>query len=90
MRKFRCDYHYVDNLVFRYEEAGGYAIQINEGTLSSGEWVLYDDTGKLKCFYVYEEFLNSWSSCQVVQEYKCWDKFPKKYKKIIETHNVYA
>lgn len=48
MRKFRCDYHYVDNLVFRYEEAGGYAIQINEGTLSSGEWVLYDDTGKLK------------------------------------------
>lgn len=33
MRKFRCDYHYVDDLVFRYEEAGGYAINLSEGHL---------------------------------------------------------
>lgn len=28
MRKFRCDYHYVDDLVFRYEDADGYAIHL--------------------------------------------------------------
>lgn len=31
MRKFRCDYHYVDDLVFRYEDAGGYAIHLKRG-----------------------------------------------------------
>lgn len=46
MRKIKCDYHYVDNLVARYEEEGGYAIQLNEGSLASGDWILYDDTGK--------------------------------------------
>lgn len=76
MRKIKCDYHYVDNLVARYEEEGGYAIQLNEGSLASGDWILYDDTGKLKCFYIYEEALNSWSSCQIVQVYMDWNGFP--------------
>lgn len=40
MRKFRCDYHYVDDLVFRYEDAGGYAIHLSEGSLASGDWIL--------------------------------------------------
>lgn len=69
MRKFRCDYHYVDDLVFRYEEAGGYAIHLSEGSLASGDWILYDDTGQKKCYYIYEYALNSWSSCQIVQVY---------------------
>ena len=68
MRKIKCDYHYVDNLVARYEEEGGYAIQLNEGSLASGDWILYDDTGKLKCFYIYEEALSSWASCQEVSD----------------------
>ena len=40
MRKIKCDYHYVDNLVARYEEEGGYAIQLNEGSLASGDWCI--------------------------------------------------
>ena len=35
MIKYKCDYHYVDSLVNRYTEAGGNAIQLNEGTLAS-------------------------------------------------------
>ena len=78
MRKIKCDYHYVDNLVAWYEEEGGYAIQLNEGSLASGDWILYDDTGKLKCFYIYEEV------------YRDWNGFPKKYKKMVESCCVYA
>lgn len=48
------------------------------------------DTGQKKCYYIYEYALNSWSSCQIVQIYYGWDKFPKKYKRLIETHNIYA
>lgn len=90
MRKFRCDYHYVDDLVYRYEDAGGYAIHLSEGSLGSGDWILYDDTGQKKCYYIYEYALNSWSSCQIVQVYNGWDKFPKKFKRLIGTHNIYA
>ena len=90
MRKIRGDDHYVANLVARYEEEGGYAIPLNEGSLASGDWILYDDTGKLKCFYIYEEALSSWASCQIVQVYRDWNGFPKKYKKMVESCCVYA
>lgn len=89
MIKYKCDYHYVDSLVNRYTEAGGNAIQLNEGTLASGGWVLYESSGKLKCYYIYEMPLNVCSSYQVVQAYKDWEKFPKKFKKQIEAHNVH-
>lgn len=78
MRKFRCDYHYVDDLIRRYEEAGGQVICLNDGCLASGEWLLVDDMNKMKCFYTYELALTEWSSCQVVHVYSCWDKLPKK------------
>ena len=89
MKKYKCDYHYVDSLVNRYTEAGGYAIQISEGSLASGERILYDSSGELKCYYIYEIPLNAWSSYQAVQAYKDWEKFPKKFKKQIEAHNVH-
>ena len=90
MRKIKCDYHYVDNLVARYEEEGGYAIQLNEGSLASGDWILYDDTGKLKCFYIYEEALSSWASCQIVQVDRCLYRFRNEHKKMWESCCVYA
>lgn len=48
MRKFKCDYHYVDDLIRRYEEEGGQVICLNDGCLASGEWLLFDDTNKKK------------------------------------------
>ena len=89
MRKIYCDYHYVDDLVRRYSESGGHAIQLREGVLASGEWVLYDDTDKLKCFHIDEEAVTGWSSRQVIKAYNGWSKFPKKYKAIIECDAVY-
>lgn len=64
--------------------------QLNDGCLASGEWLLFDDTNKKKCFYTYELALNGWSSCQVVHVYSCWDKLPKKYKKMVENNALYA
>lgn len=90
MRKFKCDYHYVDDLIRRYEEEGGQVICLNDGCLASGEWLLVDEMNKMKCFYTYELALNGWSCCQVVHVYSCWDKLPKKYKKMVENYALYA
>lgn len=83
MKKIACTYRTVDDLIARYIDAGGHAIQLDEGCLQSGEWILYDDTGSLKCFYIFERYLNEWSADQVICQYPGWDKFPKKYRKKI-------
>jgi hypothetical protein len=49
---------------------------------------LYSDSNKLRCFYIYEYALNEWSSTQIVQQYKNWNEFPKKYKKMLEVFHV--
>lgn len=90
MRKFQCDYHVVNELVSVYERLGGTVIQLSNGILASGEWILYDATGHLRCYHIYEYAINEWASCQIVQVYYGgWKEFPKKYKKTIEDNNVY-
>lgn len=84
MKKFQSDYHGVEDLIRRYEEAGGEVLQLDEGCLQIGDWVLYDPDNKLYCFYIYERYLNEWSSDQIICKYSAWDKFPKKYKKMID------
>lgn len=84
MKKYRSDYHGVEDLIHRYEEAGGEVLQLDEGCLQIGNWVLYDPDGKLYCFYIYERYLNEWSSDQIICKYPTWDKFPQKYKKMID------
>jgi hypothetical protein len=84
MKSFSANYKLVDKLIFDYLERGGEAIQLDEGCLQSGDWILYDESEKLKCFYIFERYLNEWSADQVIRSYNGWNKFPKKYKKIIE------
>lgn len=36
MRKFSCSFRVVDDLIARYENAGGYAVCLDEGVLCSG------------------------------------------------------
>ena len=86
MRKYSTDYHQVDSLISRYIDAGGEAIQLDEGVLQSGDWILYDEFNTLKCFVITEEYLNEWSSTQLVKVYPCYEKLPKKYKKQIDNY----
>jgi len=67
-------YKEVDKLIERYIEKGGEAIQLNEGVLGSGDWILTSDT---LCSYVIKEvFVTSWTSTHTIRRYKT---LPKKY-----------
>lgn len=71
----------VDNLIERYIKAGGEAVQTDEGVLGSGNWVLFDTTGKLRSFVINEVYLNEWSSAHTIRGYK---KLPKKHEALLE------
>ena len=76
-------YQQVDNLIERYTNKGGEALQTSEGVLGSGDWLLYDFGGKLKFIVIREIYLNSWSSAHTVRMY---NRIPKKYQKILNEH----
>ena len=72
----------VDNLVKRYTDEGGQVIQLSEGVLQSGNWVLYDPKGRLYAFIIKEIYVNCWTSAQTIRRY---NKLPKKYERIVNT-----
>ena len=74
------DFKYVDNIINEYIQKGGMAKQLSEGVLGSGDWLLYDNRGKLKFIVIKEIALNEWSSAHTIRMF-C--KVPKKYKTII-------
>ena len=76
-------YKAVDDLIARYINKGGEALQTWEGVLCSGDWFLYDFSGKLKFYVIKEVYLNEWSSAQTIRAY---NKIPKKYQKILDEH----
>lgn len=73
----------VDNLVRKYTDEGGQAVQLSEGTLQSGDWILYDPEGRLCAFVIREIYVNCWTSAQTIRRY---NTLPKKYKKLFEQH----
>lgn len=64
----------VEKLIKRYIDKGGSAIQLREGVLGSGDWILTSDT--LYSFVIKEIFVTSWTSSHTVRRYKT---LPKKY-----------
>lgn len=74
----------VDEFIQKYIKAGGDAYQTEEGTLGSGNWILFDTTGKLRSFVINEVYLNEWSSAHTIRGYK---KLPKKYEALLENYN---
>jgi len=70
----------IDAVITKYLNAGGEVFQVSEGVLTSGDWILYDTSGKLKNFIIKEVYLNDWSSAQTIRSYK---KLPKKYERMI-------
>jgi len=76
------NYQQIDKLINRYSEIeNSEVIQINEGILGSGNWIL-TAPGK-KTAIVKEVFVNSWCSTHTV---KMYNKTPKKYLKIIQNN----
>lgn len=77
----RYSWRDVDNLIKRYTDEGGQAIQLSEGVLQSGNWVLYDPECRLCAFVIKEVYVNGWTSTQTIRRY---NKLPKKYEMLVE------
>lgn len=73
----------IDNFINSYEADGGIAVCVNEGCLTSGDWVLTPGEGGQGSFVIKEVVLNEWSSAQTIRRYR---KLPEKYKKMIDRH----
>lgn len=58
-------------------------LQLDEGVLGSGNWLLFDYSGRLKFIVIKEVYLNEWSSAHTIRKY---NKIPKKYEKILAEH----
>jgi len=73
------NYQQIDKLINRYSEIeNSQTVQISEGVLGSGNWIL-TAPGK-KTAIINEIFVNSWTSTHTV---KMYNKTPKKYLKFL-------
>ncbi len=72
----------VDKLINRYLELeNSETIQVREGVLGSGDWIL--TAPNKKTAVIKEVFVNSWNSTHTI---KMYNKTPKKYQKIIDNN----
>ena len=68
MKKYTIsDYRQIENLIDRYTAKGGDAIQLDDGVLLIGNWILYGDG--LYTFECRETPLTSWTSEYRVTRY---------------------
>ena len=69
-KTYSCTAHDAEMLIQRYLDVGGNAVQIAEGSLGLGDWVLYFDGDALKyAFSIQEKYVNEWSSDILVTRY---------------------
>ncbi|MFT0360229.1 hypothetical protein [Bacteroides thetaiotaomicron] len=73
-------YTSIDDFIIWYMKKGGQAYCIDEGCLTSGDWILFDARGKLKSYIIKEVYINPWSSGQSLRKYR---RLPEKYAKMI-------
>lgn len=73
-------YTSIDDFIIRYMKKGGQAYCIDEGCLTSGDWILFDNRGKLKSCIIKEVYISDYSSGQSLRRYR---KLPEKYAKMI-------
>lgn len=73
-------YTSIDDFIIWYMKKGGQAYCIDEGCLTSGDWILFDKRGKLKSCIIKEVYISDYSSGQSLRRYR---KLPEKYAKMI-------
>ena len=73
-------YTSIDDFIIWYMKKVGQAYCIDEGCLTSGDWILYDKRGKLKSCIIKEVYISDYSSGQSLRRYR---KLPEKYAKMI-------
>lgn len=78
-------YTSIDDFIIRYIKKGGQAYCMDEGVLTSGDWILFDIRGKLKSCIIKEVYINPWSSGQSLRKYR---RLPKKYAKMIRSNKT--
>ena len=71
----------AENLISRYLDQGGEMLQLREGSLGAGDVLLYDLSGRLKCYVIREGCLNEWTSAHTIRGY---NRIPEKYRRMIE------
>lgn len=62
------------------DEHGYTAVQLNEGTLGAGDWVLLAPPGEYTNYIIKEVYINEWSSGHTVERRI---RIPKKYQKML-------
>lgn len=63
-------YTSIDNFIIRYIKKGSQAYCMDEGVLTSGDWILFDIRGKLKSCIIKEVYITPWSSGQCLRKYR--------------------
>lgn len=77
------NYKQVDALIAKYAERDGNCLQLNEGVLGSGDWILYGPG--LKTTIIKEHYTNNTGTYHTVRMY---NKAPKKYQHIINAYEA--
>lgn len=77
------NYKQVDALIAKYAERGGECLQLDEGVLGSGDWILYG--AGLKTIIIKEHYTNNTGTYHTVRMY---NKTPKKYQLLIDAYEA--
>ena len=73
----------LNELIIKYENAGGEVIMFDDGSLRTGTVLFRNNGAKLWEFVAYEQYHNEWSSDEIVIKYK---SLPKKWLKRLEEY----
>ena len=77
---------WVNDIIRRCVDRNFNAIQLQEGSLALGEWVVYnDDDPTAYIFHIWETYLNEWSSDMLAVRYMP-GKMPKRLRKRIDEY----
>ena len=71
----------LDDMIARYQEQGGEVVVLDDGSLRTGTVLFLKNGQKLWEFVAYEQYLNEWSSDEIIIKYH---NLPKKWLKRLD------
>lgn len=75
----------LQEMIEEYQEKGGKVVVLDDGSLRTGTVLFLKNGLKLWEFVAYEEYLNEWSSDEIIIKYH---NLPKKWLKLLEEHEA--